>query len=162
MCAIETCRLQCSCLFTLTNGPYACLDCVKARLQGRNAWQAAPSSLTDEVIKRICDELRQGGTKAAAAAASGYSLSAFMQWQAAGRKEIDSIADGNPANRSKVQMVKFVEAMADAELVGEAELIRVIRRASEDHWQAAAWILERRHPEKYGRRMDVSSKGDTA
>ena len=119
-----------------------------------------PVSLTDEVIKRICDELRQGGTKAAAAAASGYSLSAFMQWQAAGRKEIESIADGNPANRNKVQMVKFVEAMADAELVGEAELIRVIRRASEDHWQAAAWILERRHPEKYGRRMDLTSKDD--
>ena len=119
-----------------------------------------PAALTDEVIKRICDELRQGGTKAAAAAASGYSLSAFMQWQAAGRKEIESIADGNPANRSKVQMVKFVEAMADAELVGEAELIRVIRRASEDHWQAAAWILERRHPEKYGRRMDLTSKDD--
>lgn len=37
--------------------------------------------------------------------------------------------------------------------LSEFEALQALRRASEqpEHWRAAAWILERRYPEKYGK-----------
>jgi hypothetical protein len=52
----------------------------------------------------------------------------------------------------------FSDAVEKAE--GEAEsrfLTQVARAATTGTWQAAAWWLERRHPDEYGRRerMDI-------
>ena len=40
--------------------------------------------------------------------------------------------------------------MRRGEAEGEARLVAVVNRASERHWQAGAWILARRHPERWG------------
>jgi hypothetical protein len=35
--------------------------------------------------------------------------------------------------------------------------LNIIKAASEKRWEAAAWRLERRSPEKYGRRSEVKA-----
>ena len=46
------------------------------------------------------------------------------------------------------------KALAEAEMKD----LSVIAKASEKSWQAAAWRLERRFPDRWGRKLDVSAK----
>ena len=38
---------------------------------------------------------------------------------------------------------------------GEASLLQRINDKTTDDWKAAAWILERRHPEQYSQRREI-------
>lgn len=49
----------------------------------------------------------------------------------------------------------FDNACKEAEDYAEAVAIGYIRNAMPKEWQAAAWWLERRHPDKYGRRVAI-------
>ena len=120
-----------------------------------------PTSLTTETVKRICDRLEIGATKHAAAAKAGIGVSTFMGWQKRGRDEQQRRADGERGNPNETRFIDFLESIEVAELIAEDTLISKINDAASEHWQAAAWILERRHPEKYGRytRSDVTSGG---
>lgn len=42
--------------------------------------------------------------------------------------------------------------MPDEQLLAEPRLVRLIAQAGQTEWRAAAWLLERLHPERYGRR----------
>jgi hypothetical protein len=60
-----------------------------------------------------------------------------------------------PASKGKKKEQPYVEfsnavekAMAEAEVAG----VNAIVVAAARHWQAAAWMLERKHPERWGRR----------
>ena len=119
-----------------------------------------PTALTEETVKRICARLEIGATKDAAAAKAGIGVSTFMGWQKRGRDEQRRRADGERGNPNESRYVDFLESIEGAELIGEDTLIARINDASAEHWQAAAWILERRHPKKYGRRTDVTSDGE--
>ena len=121
-----------------------------------------PTALTDETTQRICDRLEIGSTKHAAAAKAGIGVSTFMAWQKRGRDEQQRRADGERGNPNETRFIDFLESIEVAELIAEDTLIAKINDAASEHWQAAAWILERRHPEKYGRytRSDVTSKGE--
>jgi len=50
--------------------------------------------------------------------------------------------------------IDFAVRVEEALQISEVEALQRIRYASrrDQHWRAAAWILERRFPEKYGRR----------
>ena len=50
---------------------------------------------------------------------------------------------------------EFNEAVARAMATGETRALAIIRNAATEHWQAAAWMLERRHPKKWGRRQNI-------
>ena len=120
-----------------------------------------PTALTDETTKRICAVLETGATKDAAAAKAGIGRSTFMGWQKRGNDERSRRDAGEGTEPKESRYVDFLNAIEGAELIAEATLIARINVASSEHWQAAAWILERRHPEKYGRytRSDVTSGG---
>jgi hypothetical protein len=49
----------------------------------------------------------------------------------------------------------FSDAVKKAQALGEYALVRTIQDATVKHWQAAAWLLERRFPEKWGRRIST-------
>lgn len=41
--------------------------------------------------------------------------------------------------------------IAQARAEGEARTVTLIAQAARDNWQAAAWLLERQHPERWSR-----------
>ena len=47
--------------------------------------------------------------------------------------------------------VRFRNAVEKAQAWSEARDIAIITKASEKYWQAAAWKLERKYPDKFGR-----------
>jgi hypothetical protein len=93
-----------------------------------------------EVVKRLTDAIRLGATYELACAYAGISEDSFARWRA--------------------KYADFAEAIKEAE--GGAAvgwLARIEQAAKDGTWQAAAWKLERRYPEQYGRQVvDVARR----
>lgn len=106
------------------------------------------SKLTPEVQEKICEYVRQGLTYEIAARAAGISESTFYRWRERGEK----------ARGGKFR--EFWEALKRAEAEAEQRLVERILSASSDTWQAAAWILERRYPDRWGRKDRVKHETD--
>jgi hypothetical protein len=106
-----------------------------------------PTKLTPEVEKKIRACVGMGMPFARSAMAAGVSYTAFKEWVARGKAGEEPYAS-------------FAAALKEAKADGEAMLLgRIVKAAGDDQWQAAAWILERRHPESYGRRDRVEVTG---
>ena len=102
---------------------------------------ARPTKYTPEVVEAILDALRAGNTRRASVAAAGVSEDSFARWLAA-------YAD-------------FADAVRKAEAEAEQRFVRRIERAVEaGTWQAAAWGLERRRRDDWGRfdRLEVNTR----
>ena len=100
---------------------------------------ARPTSLDDSVKARIVAAVEAGCGRRVAAQAAGVDRSTLLRWLASGRDGVEPFA-------SLLREVQVAEAR------GEASCLDVIRAASARTWQAAAWLLERRHPERWARR----------
>lgn len=100
-----------------------------------------PSKLTEETIQRLEQAIRMGATYAAACRYAGIGYSTFREWMNAGKR----------ARRGRArELVERIErAEAEAQLGWLARIEQAINAGT---WQAAAWKLERRYPEAYGRR----------
>jgi hypothetical protein len=92
----------------------------------------ATSKLTPALQAALCSVLAAGGTRRACCAHVGIDSAQFYRW-----------LERAAAFRSAVE-----KAEADAELRYTA----IIATAASESWQAAAWWLERRRPDDYGRR----------
>lgn len=51
---------------------------------------------------------------------------------------------------------EFFERIKKAESFAEIKNVQQIQKASEDNWQASAWYLERKFPERWGKRDKYS------
>ena len=99
-----------------------------------------PSKMAIDTQSRVCEAIRLGATRELAAAAAGISASTLYRWLA---------DDGD-------RYLEFSDALKAAEAEGALDALRCIQAAAgSGKWQAAAWLLERRHPNGYGRRQAV-------
>jgi hypothetical protein len=89
------------------------------------------SKYTPEVEQRILQAIELGATYELAASYGGITFETFRVW----RKT-------KPA---------FSEGIKAAEGKGAIKWLAKIEAAANDHWQAAAWKLERRYPNDYGK-----------
>lgn len=99
-----------------------------------------PTKLNDEIQARIVAFLGAGAYIETAAAAAGVSKQTLYNWLHRG-------ADGER------RYVGFLDAVERAQSEADLRDLKTIREAAQNGvWQAAAWRLERRHPEQWGRR----------
>lgn len=92
--------------------------------------------LTDEGIKTAIRLCRAGLPDCQIAAALGVRAETFSIWR------------NHPKTDNQIHLSK---AMKKADAEREAALVTRIMRASEKTWQAAAWLLERKYPERYAK-----------
>jgi len=93
------------------------------------------------VAKRICDAVALGATYKLACKYGGVAYDTFLQWRR--------------------RFPAFDRQVEDAEgRAGIGWLAKIEKAANEGEWTAAAWKLERRYPETYGRR-DLRHSGAT-
>lgn len=93
---------------------------------------ARPTKYSDEVARKIADAIRLGASYELAAAYGGVSEDTLARWRA--------------------RYADFAEMLREAEGVGAIGwLARIEQAAKSGDWRAAAWKLERRYPEQYGR-----------
>ena len=96
---------------------------------------------TPETVAKIVQAIKTGATYELAANFAGIGKTSFYDW-----------LDKYP---------EFANAVKEAEGAGAIELLARIRKeAAEGTWQAAAWILERRYPEMYGRQRQEVTGAD--
>lgn len=101
--------------------------------------------LTNDLIEAIAAPIRQGAYVETAVALAGVSKQSFYRWL---REAENEDAYGLVLKLSDA--VK--KAMAEAEM---RDLAVIDRAAQSGEWTAAAWRLERKHPERWGRQAKV-------
>jgi len=123
----------------------------------------AKSSLTPQMLLNLCDQLRKGHFPETAAALCGITKQTLVKW----------IRRASEPGAPKIYIdlaLSIERAQAEAE-ARELEIIRIcsqgyrpkydesgklVMAGRNPNWQAAAWLLERRHPKKWGKREQVN------
>jgi transposase len=111
------------------------------------------TKLTPEVQDRIVAALRAGNYQETAARYAGISEDTFYEWLKRGKEEPGSAYS------------EFSEAVEKAKADAEVRDVALIDKAAHDgSWQAAAWKLERKFPNKWGRvnRTEISGPDGAA
>lgn len=107
--------------------------------------------LTGDLIDEIAKLIREGNYIETTCRAVGISSQTYRNWKKRGAAAESGIYRG------------FYEAIDQAEAKGESSYLGIIKDAANSGkaWQAAAWYLERRYPERWGRRQftDITSGG---
>lgn len=106
-----------------------------------------PTKLTAVTQQAIVQALRAGNYLETAAAYAGVSKQSIYTWIKRGQK-------GEP----KYQ--EFLDAIEKAQADSETRDVAIIAKAAETQWQASAWRLERKFPERWGRREHVTVAAD--
>jgi hypothetical protein len=104
--------------------------------------------LTPEVHERVCQGLRDGGHMEQAAAYAGVHRATVYRWLARGE------SDDAPQ-----RFRDYAAAVGEAEAGFEIASLALIARAGDEDWRARAWLVERRHPRRWGRRKALELSG---
>ncbi len=103
----------------------------KPRMVCRGRYRGRPIKFTEGRAKQICKLIAEGNHRAVAARAVGIGERTLYDW----------IRD----------YPHFSQAIKKADALAEIEYLNIIHKRAKKSWVAAAWYLERRHPERYSR-----------
>ena len=120
------------------------------------------TACTPELIAAICKHLRIGAYRKDAIKAAGVAETTFYYWIERGGKERRHIDSGKKPRKRESAYLKALQSIEKAEAESSLGDLAMITRAAQDGaWQAAAWKLERRNPEQWGRqRLDIQANGN--
>lgn len=105
-----------------------------------------PIKLTPALQETLCGAIREGNYIETACAFAGVSRQTVRNWMKRG------------ARQSKGIYRDFLDALKKSHAIAEAENVRVIRAAAKEQWYAAAWMLERRYPKRWGKNDKVRNE----
>lgn len=98
-----------------------------------------PSKFTPEIRKALIDAITAGLTYTHACQIVGIDYTTFNLWRNKGQED------------TKGDYFDFFNALTRAETITSTSMMAQIRKASTEDWRAAAWWLEHRYPEEYGK-----------
>ncbi len=102
---------------------------------------ARPAKLNPETATIIVDAIKVGCPTRVACQAGGIGLTTFKSWMTRGISNDEADA---PYRAFRADVKK-------SRAHGVAYALKIIQQAMPDHWQAAAWFLERSRPMQWGR-----------
>ena len=112
-----------------------------------------PTKLTTELTEEIAKYLRAGNYIETTAALVGINRDSIYEWLKRGAAEQERLLK-NPRARIRKReqiFVEFSDTVKKAQAQSEAMLVGLVGKAAEKNWTAAAWRLERKFPDKWGR-----------
>lgn len=117
-----------------------------------------PTKLTPEVLEDVRRLLPTVLYIETVADYIGVSRMSIRNWIGRGKKEKrHRDKDGKP-NEQEAVYLEFYSVVRKALAEGEIYDAGVIKKASETQWQAAAWRLERRFPDRWGRNDSAETR----
>lgn len=105
------------------------------------------TKLSDDVITEAAKLIATGNTQTTACAYLGITMQTWINWMKKGEDGVSPY-------------VEFFDAIKKAEAKAKVLCVGRIISAAQQSWQAAAWWLERRYPEEFGRRDNAPPKDD--
>jgi len=111
------------------------------------------SKLTPERVETLTGHLRRGCYFKTACALAGISERTGWRWMARGAKDLHEGREGS-------EFCQFCQSVKRAEAEAEVRMVKIIRDAALRDWRAAAVFLERRFPNRWGRRRAVAIARD--
>lgn len=107
-----------------------------------------PSTITDVFrVNKMLRLVANGNYPSTALLASGFSRQHLANWKEA-------------AKNGSIAHIALLDALEKAEAIAESEAVDDVARAGRagpQYWPASATRLERRHPERWGKRQDDAS-----
>lgn len=100
-----------------------------------------PSVFTEPIKKVLLESVQAGQSFAQACRRARIDPSTLSHWAA----EVDEIGE-------KSKYFQFINDLMQAEATGQLALILTVKSATKADWKAAAWLLERKWPDEYGRK----------
>jgi len=143
----------------------ATVDKAFAKAKRKGGRPRGSLKLNNDLQEKFVLAVRHGLYVETAAALVGMSKQTFYDWskkaaRARERREKDPKARLTITER---RLIGFLDAVAQAAAEAELrDLATISGAASRGVWQASAWRLERKFPEKYGRRDAASADGQSA
>lgn len=101
-----------------------------------------PTKLNDEMQEKFCSYIAAGNYFETAAALCGISQVQAREWAKQGVRDREKGV--------KSAAARFSEALDEAHAKGEARLVIAIGKSAERDWRAAAFMLERKYPNRWG------------
>jgi hypothetical protein len=93
----------------------------------------------------MVEAIKNGNYASTAAEAAGIGKSTHYQWIEKGEQGLKPYAE-------------YEEAIKRAEAEAEMNAVKVIQAASRENWTAGAWYLERKFPDKWGRKDKLTQE----
>lgn len=145
-----------------------------------------PSKLTPDRQARIVRAIRDGNYASTAAQLAGITDRSFYNWMKIGQEATDACEGWDEAvekwnglsypqrrrspdlrpdwndlpSEQEIIFFHFFREVKSAESYAEAQAIGMIQQAASDGtWQAAAWYLERKHKDRWGKTEKVTHEG---
>lgn len=122
-----------------------------------------PTKLDPEAANTITALLQKGMVVEDCAAAAGVSSSCYFKWMAKGEKLSRRT---KPLSEAERPFLQFFQSCKKAVALGIAYHVGAIEKAGDGtkdqagDWKAHAWLLERMHPKKFGRKyIRIESTG---
>lgn len=128
-------------------------------VRGENMKIGRPTKLNEKVQADIVKVIQEGNYIETASAYAGIHKSTLYDWLKRGEREKQRVLkDGRRRiKKNERQYVEFSNAVEKALAESEMKDVSLIGKAAETQWQASAWRLERKFPDKWGRRNRTTS-----
>lgn len=117
-----------------------------------------PTLLTEKLTKEVAKYIKNGAYIETAAALAGISPTTFHLWLRTGKRLRVKEEKGEKLTKADLLHVSFSHAIEKAQAFSEYNDIQLIGQHAKTEWAAAAWRLERKFPEKYGRAKRLTTK----
>jgi len=117
------------------------------------------SKLVPKVEKKLLQAIENGNYVNISCAYAGITETTYYNWIERGERELDRFnkeLDINPKaklNGVEKKYVEFLESIFKAMVIAEVECVADIRKNFRDDWRAGIAFLERRYPERWGRKV---------
>jgi hypothetical protein len=108
-----------------------------------------PAELTEALIVQATALVRDTHFVSTAASLLGISRETFYKWAERGSRERRRRDRGKEPRPDEELYLAFSDTVKKALAEGERYHIENIKKASSNSWQASAWVLERRHPQRW-------------
>lgn len=114
-----------------------------------------PFTLTPELIEKVTAYLRTGAYVETAVLACGVPKVTFYSWLKRANLAREA---GTKAGPEDALCLKFLNAVEKVMAESELQALSQITLAATTNWQAAAWRLERKYPDRWGRKDRVEAE----
>ena len=113
-----------------------------------------PTFCTAEATELVAKLVSAGLSIVVACQALGIKKHLWEDWNKLGKRDVAAGVDSIFA--------RWWDAMCEAKAASEANLVRMVQAGAPEDWKAAAWLLERRHAKRWGKREVEPPKDDGA